>query len=101
MLASQEELVPVSPSGLRFVHRGVGRLDQRIRIDTTIGIEGNSDAGADAYLVVVDHYGRTQCVEDVLCHRPRARFIANIIEDNGKLVAAEPSDEVNSPDAPP
>ena len=50
----REKLIALAPMFLGLVHRGIGILDQRLRIQAVIGIDADADAGGDVKLVLVD-----------------------------------------------
>ena len=50
-MAGSEKLVALPAVFLGLVHRGVGVLDQRLRIGPVVGVHAHADAGGDVEIV--------------------------------------------------
>ena len=85
----REEQVAVSAPRLRVVHGDIGVVQQDIEM-LVEGIERDADAGADECLVPVEAERPRQLVEDFLRDRRGVLDVANLRQQHGEFVAAQP-----------
>ncbi len=94
--ARREELEGVAPLVLRLIHRDVGVVEQSHRLRAVDGAYRDSDARGDGDLPAADVERLLESGADVARHRLDLERAFDVLEQDGELVAAEPSDQVAS-----
>ena len=92
-----EGAVAVPAQLLRVVHRGVGVLQERLRIVAVLGVHGVAEARTHQHLVAVDREGAHHVVQDLLRHAVGAAVALQVLEDDHELVAREAHEQVALP----
>ena len=92
--ARREELERIASPLLRLIHRDVGVIEQRHRVRAVDGAHRDPDARSDGDLPAADVERLLERGADAARHRLDLERTFDVLEQDGELVAAEPSDQV-------
>ena len=86
-----ERGVAALAQGLRLVQGDVGRAQQLVGVVGRGLADGDADAGGDDDLVAIELERSTQALEQALGDALRGRQAGDVLDEDGELVAAQPS----------
>src|SRR5687768_14933660 len=89
-----EHFVPRTPIGLRSIHGGVGVAQHFVRLRVAEAAESDTEADGREYLRARDLERHTELFVNTIRNARGIRLALNVLEQDRKLVAAEPCQRI-------